>query len=215
MNNYATLADVIAYLPNNEAAQTPGSWDVQIGTILNGVSRQVDTFTLRPFGTYAASDVVSNLYDGVLPSATDFQYTIFTDEMATTPTLVEIAPDGFTFQTLNTSNYYLWPSNALYLSLPYSRIYLNPRVGPVQRWPQWVNSVRVTAIFGYSQSVPPDIHQCVLDMTSRILRRIQQRFVDTGVMMDVAQLLAGSKLEKDIQDTLAYYRRSGLTRVRR
>lgn len=212
INNYLSLAEVKAYLPANEINTKAPLWDAPVTTMCEAASREIDTFTWREFGTYAASDILINFYNGKSPLATDFVTSILIDDLAAAPTTVSISPSGSIngFTPLQSTDYILYPYNAANKSRPYTRIDLNIVDGQVKAWPCKPHSIQITGIFGYSTTPPPDIKEATRLTVIEALRRAQQNYIDTGLMMDTGQIQAATKLGDVAMKILLYYRRSRL-----
>lgn len=205
-NNYITLAQVKAYAPTNEVS-TSTVWDATVTTLCANLSRAFDTLTERHPGAYAVTAASAKYYDGVKPTATDYIDSLLVDEMADAPAEVAISNSGGAYVALASADYFPWPDNAD--GIPYTRIDLNP-YGQTKTWGYDRRRVRVTAKFGYSQTVPADVLEAMLLYVVRLMKKVQQNFQEVGQLLDSGVVLIGMRRDEDLQTLIAYYRNSRL-----
>lgn len=208
-NNYIALADVKAYMPNNDVSTTT-QWDALVTTLCTNLSRAFDTLTFRKPGAYAMTTSASRYFDGVPQTAGDFANSIFIDELAAAPTSVSISKTGSQtgFVAMATTDYLLWPYNAADDGKPYLRIDLNLVDGQTKAWPSQPRSVQVTGPFGYSATVPADVQEALLLYAVRMLRKAQQNYLQVGQILDSGQIMVGMQRDTDLENLIAYYRKA-------
>lgn len=200
-SNYLTLEEVKAYAPNNELS-TSTIWDGLVTTLCGTLSRAFDRFTFRDPGAYAVTGTSVLLFDGVPDTATDYRQYLDIGEMADTPTLVTI--NGV---SVPSNDYWPEPYNALSSYRPYTHLYMRPD-GTTQRWGAKKRSIAVTSYFGYSKTVPPDVLEALLLFTLRFVRKAQQNYMETGVLLDSGQVMVTAKRDEDLADLILHYKRS-------
>lgn len=201
INNYVTLSDVKLYDPQNEVSTTE-LWDVMVTTLCTNLSRAFDQSTWREPGEFAVGTDSTRVFDGTPNTATDFIRQLDVDELAAVPTLVTIA--GI---TVPSNDYWPVPYNALSQGKPFTGLYLDPD-GQTRFWGSKLHSIQVTGKFGYSTAVPADVFQALLLYVIRLLRKAQQNYLETGVILDAGQIMSGSKIDEDIKDIIILRRKT-------
>lgn len=214
INAYVTLAQVIAYNPENELS-TSTTWNTLITTLCTNCSRAFDTLTFRQPGAYFVTDDATNYYDGIPPTATDFITTKIVDEIAAAPTSVSVSMSGdpSAFVALSSADYFMQPYNATNSGKPYTKIALNMISGAYKAWPCLPRSIQVVGKFGYSTSVPADVQEAILMYVTRLFKKVQQNYQEVGTLLDTGQVMVGMKKDYDLNLLITYYKKSRLTRA--
>jgi hypothetical protein len=206
-NDYCTLAEVQAAVPDSGLSST--DYDSLVTTLITRACRLIDTEARRKPGAFAisssSSDNETRYYTG---SGNDEQWV---DEMAGAPSYVGISNTGGVqatdYDTVSSTDYFLYPDNAAYDYKPYRRIDLDSLNGAYSTFYAFRRGVKVTAPFGYSttDNTPDDIKQAAIITTVRWFKRGQQGFQDAGAVPELGQMFYVKALDPDVAETLAHY----------
>lgn len=212
-NDYCTLADVQAAVPDSGLSSS-SDYDSLITSLITRASRLIDKQARRQPGAFAvsgsASDNETRYYTG---SGCDEQWV---DEMAGAPSYVGISSGGGVqssdYDTVSSTDYFLYPDNAALDYEPYRRIDLDTLNGAFSAFYAFRRSVKVTAPFGYAttDNTPEDIHQAAIITAMRWFKRGQQGYQDTGVIPELGQMMYTKALDPDVVETLAHYWRPAI-----
>lgn len=199
MNDYCTVTELKAALVDSGLASSTDYDDLLTNTITRA-SRLIDKETKREGGAFYNVTETTRYFDG---SGAACQYI---DEITAAPSYVGISESGGVastdYATLSSSDYFLWPDN----ETPYKRIDLDTINGAYSTFYRYRRGVKITAAFGYSQSVPDDIKQATIIQAARLYKRGQQGYQDTGAIAELGQLRY-TKLDPDVMEIIAHYRR--------
>ncbi len=211
MADYATASEV-----KSQIQMTTNTMDTVIAAMITAASRAIDNFCNRPDGFVAAAAASARTFAG---SGNAVQWL---DEMAATPTLVEVK------DSVTDSSYTAWDSTDWiagsgdplhspdFNHTPYQWIMINPtgnydhftsgryawrrgfRPEPLQ-YSRGVPTVRVTARWGYATTVPDGIKQACIIQVSRWLKRGQSGWSDAIAVADTGQLIYQKNLDPDVK----------------
>lgn len=204
---YCTNTEIKAVMPDTTWGTT---YDALLTAIAERASRAIDTLTGREPGAYKAGTAAARYFDGSGCGE------LWVDEMAVAPTAVAVAESGDvdssagsggTYTTWAASDYLLWPANALVMGQPYLRLDVDIQSGSKALWYAYPKAVKITAQWGYSTAVPPDILQATLIQAVRWFKRGQQAFADTGAVTELSQLRYVKALDPDVATMVEHYRR--------
>ena len=209
-NDYCTLAEVQAAVPDSGLSSST-DYDALITSLITRASRLIDMECKRKPGAFAVSTSTSDnetrYYTG---SGGSKQWV---DEMAGEPSYVGISDDGSVassdYDTVASTDFFLWPDNAALDLVPYRRIDLDILNGAYAVFYKFRKGVKVTAPFGYSTTTntPDTIKQAAIITASRWFKRGQQGFQDTGAIPELGQLTYTKALDPDVLETLAHFKR--------
>ena len=202
INDYCTAAEIKAAMPD-------GNWGTSYDTLLSilaaRASRTIDRYTVRKPGAYKVDADVTRYYDG---SGTIQQ---LIEELAAAPTSVAVAEGGDIktpiYITWASTDYMLWPYNALDNGEPYTRLDIDDLNGSKSVWYRYPKAVKIVGKFGYSAAPPDDVVQATIIQTARWFKRGQQAFQDTGAITELGQLTYTKALDPDVALTIDHLRR--------
>ncbi|MGW8177398.1 MAG: hypothetical protein ACWGQW_01160 [bacterium] len=176
-----------------------------LGRLITVYSRAVDSHLNRRPGAFAVSTDSTQYFNG---SGGLSQYI---GEIAALPTTVAVAEtgqvdnaegSGGSYTTWTASDYYPWPMNALADGMPYSYLEIDRMNGSKSIWFRWPRSVKVTAKFGFSTSVPDEIRMATEIMVVRAFKRASQAYADAGAVTELARLTYVKKMDPDVVNML-------------
>lgn len=228
-NDYCQLAEVKASMPDS-AMYTTTTYDVLASNLITRASRAFDRLTHREPGAYYVTADTTRYFDGPgygmfspiygvrserLTNSYAGAIALRTGEMADLPTSVAMAQTAVvataggsgTYTAVPTTDYWATPRNAAQFGRPYQALELDVINGTTRVWLPFRQGIRVIGKFGYALVVPEDIKETIILMVVRLLRKAQQNYVDTGVMLDSGQVMQGMKLDGDINELVMNYKR--------
>src|SRR4051794_18355498 len=96
INDYATLSELKAALPNLTASFADGSQDALLTALITRASRAIDRQTNREPGAYYVTADDTRYFDGPdsLCCLVEGCRSLWIDEIADVPTAVYVTPDG-------------------------------------------------------------------------------------------------------------------------
>lgn len=215
VNDYCTLADIQAAFPDvNAGNDFTAGYNSLITSLITRSSRQFDDWTNRKPGAYFVNAITQNLYNGY--AAYTFSaggtglnyYALRTEEMAAAPTLVEVSMSGKNtdFVAWQAADWFAYPYNALEQGSPYWAIVADFINGSQYYFGFYPRNVRITALFGYSNTVPDMVKQAIILQTARWFKRAQQQYQDLSTMSDPEQQIY-AKYDTDFYDAVDRYRK--------
>lgn len=184
-------------------AITDTDWGETYDAILHrlsvGASRLIDNETGRRPGAYKL------IADETLYFAGD-NSTQFWIELAQPPTELHVAEDGdlTNYILWASSDYEVWPSNAVAFGEPIRRLDI-ALFGNKIFWPSWYNCIKIVGRVGYSITPPDDILQATVITAARWFKRGQQAFQDTGAIPELGKLTYTKSLDPDVKEILSHY----------
>ncbi len=195
INDYCLPDDIRDAMPGAEISPTA---DRLLTKLITRASRLIDGYFMRPVGAFFIADDTTRYYDG---SGSDI---LWIDELAAAPTSVAVAEVGdiTNYLTYASTEYLLWPYNALVDGMPYLRLDLNLLYGSKFVWYKFPKSVKIVGKFGFSVAVPDEIAEAVIIQSVRWYKRGQQAFQDTGAIVDLSQLKFVKELDPDVKTLL-------------
>lgn len=199
-NDYATATEVKAAISD---ASLGGTYDAILAALVTRASRLLDRLTGRKPGAYYVNTDVTLYFDG---SGGREQWI---EELAAAPTSVSVAESGSvtTYTVWASTDYLLWPYNALDRGEPYLRLDVDSLNGTKATWTRYPKAVKVVGKFGYSATVPDDVKQAVIVQCARWWKRGQQAFQDTGAIVELGQLSYTKRLDPDVELLVEHLRR--------
>lgn len=186
--DYCTVADIKEVLPNVSYGT---GYDAVFGSLITRASRMIDRVTRREPGAYATGTAgTSRYYTG------SGKVDLWVDEMAAAPSVVAVDEVGdHTYTTWGSGDYMVWPYN----TTPYTKLEVDTINGSKAVWYKFPKSVRITAPFGFSVSVPDDIKQAVVITAVRAFQRGKQGYEDVGAIAELGQLRYVKQLDPEVQ----------------
>ena len=208
MADYCTVSELRAAID-----KTLTDDDTTIGTTITAISRTIDQFCNRPDGFVALSTATARTFTG------SGQAVQWIDECAAiTLVAVKDSPSDSTYTSWAATDWIAGkgdPRNPDFNHTPYDWIMIDPngdyasfssgayttRRGfrPESIGTRGVPTVRVTAKWGHSLTVPPAIKQACLIEAGRIYKRGQSAFADTLANVDFGQLMYTKGLDPATQ----------------
>lgn len=198
------MAAVYASMAQLKEAMPDVSWgavyDTAGGVLLERASRHIDAYLKRPPGAFAVEDPTTRYFDGSGGS------TLWVSELADEPTEVAVAEnlDYDNYIVYPPSYYFLWPDDAPTLAEPYKRLDLDTFNGPKSFWWRGRRTVKVTGLFGFSQTPPEEIVQATIILAVKWFKRGQQAYADTGAISELARLTYTRALDPDVELILSH-----------
>jgi hypothetical protein len=108
------------------------------------------------------------------------------------------AGTGGDYTTWATSDFLLWPYNALAEGRPFQRLDIDQLNGSKSTWYSFPKAVKIVGKFGWATAVPDDIKQVAIIQAVRLFKRGQQAFQDVGGITELGQLQFVQKLDPDL-----------------
>lgn len=200
INDYATAAEIKAVISD---ASLGSGYDALLALLATRASRLIDRLTGRKPGAYEVDADVTLYFDG---SGGREQWI---EELAAAPTTVSVAEGGnlSAYTAWASTDYLLWPYNALDRGEPYLRLDVDGLNGTKAAWYRFPKAVKIVGKFGYSTSAPDDVKQAVIVQCVRWWKRGQQAFQDVGAIVDLGQLSFVKKLDPDVELLVEHLRR--------
>ncbi len=196
MTDYVEAQDVATHL------MEPGLMDGDQGKnqpileqLVTRASRLIDNWFGYPENTFAVDTATDKYFDG---SGTSELYVPF---LAEAPTAVAVAEAGVLTSLTDwaSTDYILWPYNALDEGYPYRALYIDLLSGTKSVWYKYRKAVKITAKWGWSLIVPAPIEEAVVIQAARWFKRGQQAFQDAGAVTDLMSLRYLKKLDPDVE----------------
>ncbi len=219
--DYVTLAETKAAWPDNTLGATT-AYDALATSLITRCSRQWDKWTNRKPGAYAVATDSTQYFDApdggvsVVPNDNRLSGSnsgtagrLYVGELAAVPTSVSVSTSGSvtTYTALAATDYLCGPWNALDDGRPYQWLQLDYINGANASWYGFPKGIKVIGKFGYATTVPDDVKVTVITMVIRLLRRAQQNYQETGVLLDSGQVMQGMKIEEDVNEAIKHYRK--------
>lgn len=190
-NDYCTSVEIKQAMPG---ASWDGTYDGILDSVATRASRAIDMHLKRKPGAFYVNADVTLYFDG---SGNRYQWI---DELAAAPTSVQVAETGVltTLTTWASTDYMLWPYNALDFGTPYMRLDVDRLNGTKSVWYGYPKGVKIVGKFGFSTTVPGEIKEATIIQAARWFKRGQQAFADTGAVEGLGQLKYVQRLDPDV-----------------
>lgn len=194
---YATMTQLKEAMPD---VQWGAVYDTAGAVLLERASRNIDAYLKRAPGAFAVTEETTRYFNGSGGPA------LWIAELADEPDEVAVAEnlDYDNYVVYPSSYYFLWPDDAADLGEPYTRLDLGLCCGPKLFWWRGRRTVKVTGLFGFSQTPPEEIVQATIILAVKWFKRGQQAFADTGAISDLARLTYTKKLDPDVELILSH-----------
>lgn len=207
-NDYITAYELQGELPDRD-------WDPVYDNLFTEIatqaSRALDVFCMRRPGSFYSDTDETFYFQG---DGTDQLW--IGPGLADEPTSVSVAESGDidgaaasggTYTAWATSDYILWPYNAMLDGEPYLRIDVERLNGTKVYFPKYPKGVKIVGKFGYSTTVPGPIKKATLIQGVRWFKRAQQAYADTGAIFELGQLTYVRELDPDVKNMVMHYRK--------
>ena len=195
-NDYVTVAEIKAGMPDTDWGN---SYDAFLKILATGVGRLLDRHLGLDPGSLLVDTDETRYYDG---TGTSRQWI---DPIAAVPTTVsmDLTGDQVTYTVISSSDYEMWPKNALQLGEPFYRMDMKLLANPTYYlWYSYPNSIKVTGKFGFYTEVPGYVKQVATMQAIRWFKRAQQGFQDVGAIRELGQLQYVKGIDPDLQNFL-------------
>lgn len=191
-NIYITKEIIKANIPDNTFSGT--KYDTLLDSIAQRTSRLLDRVARRPPGFFYVTADTTRFYNG------SGRRELWIDPIAAAPTTVEVAETGdlSSYTTWAGSDYILWPYNALEEGRPYSRLDLDVLNGTHFVWYNFPKSIKITAKFGWSETLPPEVEEMMIIQAVRWFQRHRQAFRDTVAIPELQQITYVKALDPEV-----------------
>lgn len=209
LSDYVNLIELKAVLPDEDWGT---KYDPSLSWLITRASRMIDKFTQREPDTFLVDADTVRYFDG----RADQPHEVWIGELAQAPTTVEAAEGGVmddasgangTYTTWATSDYLLWPDNAVLQNVPFLRLDVETLNGTKANIPPYRKAMKITGRFGYSLLVPDDVKQAVTIQCMRWFKRGQQAFKDVGAITELGQLQFVQKIDPDVGNIVEHLAR--------
>lgn len=190
-NDYCTADELKQMMP--DVTWTPG-YDELLAVLATRASRLIDAHLKRAPGAFYVNTDATYYLDG------SGSPQLWIPELATAPTSVSVAESGITtsYTAWSTTDYLLWPYNAIAEGRPFLRIDTDLLNGSKTVWYKFPRAVKIVGKLGFSATVPDEIKQAAIIQAVRLFKRGQQAFQDTGAIVELGQLKYTQKLDPDV-----------------
>jgi len=199
-NDYCTTAEIQAATPD---ANWGSGYDTLLAALATRASRAIDLYTHRGPGAYYVSADETRYFDG------NGKRELWIDELAAAPTTVSVAESGdlTDYTDWASTDFIMWPYNALLAGEPYIRIDVDQLNGTKQDWSEYPKAVKIVGHFGYATAIPDLVKQVSIIQSVRWLKRGQQGFRDVGAIIELGQLRYAQALDPDLAALIDHLRR--------
>jgi hypothetical protein len=199
INDYSTPDLIRTVLTDGDASRWSGEYDALVTAAITKASRLVDALLKRKPGAFYMDTDETRYYTG---SGTCEQWI---DELAAAPTTVSVAETGdiTNYTAWSSTDYMLWPENALLDGMPYLRMDLDTLYGSKAVWYRFPRSIKVVGKFGFAATTPGEIAKAVEIQVVRWFKRGQQGFQDIGAVAELGQLRYVQELDPDVRTLLS------------
>jgi hypothetical protein len=202
MSDYCTLSDIYAQLPESGLASST-DYTAGLSMMITAASRIIDTEVGGwPDYFVASTDASIRYFRG---SGTDVQEI---DACLSVSAVAVDEGDG-TYTAWASTDYYAAPVNYASLSLPITSLIIDDD-GDEVTWFGGRKSVKVTARWGRSATVPADVNQACITQVVRWYMKAKQAWQDAGASPAVGQMTYG-KLDEDVRKMLWKYVAENMT----
>jgi len=174
------------------------TYDALLDWLATRASRLIDGYFKRKPGAFAVDTDETRYFDG---SGCGEQWI---DELAAAPTSVSVAEKGdiTSYTAWASTDYMLWPYNALLEGMPYLRLDLDRLYGTKTTWYSYPKGVKVVGKFGFSTAAPDELVQAATIQVIRWFKRGQQGFKDVGAIESLGSLAYVKELDADVKQIL-------------
>lgn len=203
MADYCTISEVKANLPESIGSTTDTTYDSLLSSLVTSASRAIDGYLGQEDDYfYPSSDNEIRYYDGNNDFELHLDDFISLSELAVS----EQGAVGSTDYTVwSSSDYYLFPYNAVAKNKPYKKVVVDILNGAEQAFPNFRKAVRATGIFGYSVTPPSDVKQACMMMVIRYFQRAKNAYQDAGANPAIGQMFYIAELDPDVKLMLKRY----------
>ena len=194
-NDYCTAAEIKAAMPDGSWGS---SYDTELARLATAASRAIDRYTGREPGAYEVTADTTRYLDGSGGAQ------LWIGELAQAPTSVAVAETGVltSYTAWASTDYLLWPYNALAEGQPYLRLDIDRLNGTKAVWHRFPRAVKIVGRFGFATATPELIQQAAITQAARWFKRGQQAYQDTGAVVELGQLRYVKQLDPDIKQIL-------------
>ena len=112
--------------------------------------------------------------------------------------------DSTSYTTWSDTQYFTIPFNYSVLGQPITALEIDPD-GSKSVFYRYRKSIKLTGVFGYSQTPPDDIKQAVKIQVMRWYMRSKQAWQDAGASVELGQMICVQQLDPDVKNLLAPY----------
>lgn len=198
MSDYCSTTDLLVDMPDAPlASSTDATYTAALATAVTAASRMIDRYIGRWDNYFLPStDAETRYYDGVGGKE------MMIDECMSL-TSVSVAED------CDLDTYTAWTEDTDYLTFPYNatpkfQLVIHPDGGKY-RFPVYRKAVKVIGRFGGSLTVPEVVKRACKIQAMRYFQRAKQAYQDTGVSVELGQLVYTKELDPDVKLLLQGY----------
>lgn len=175
----ADYTDLTAVKLRLNDANLDSSYDDHLTALLTSASRLIDKYTKRHADAYKIPGDTTRYFDGSGTSE------LLIGEIAAAPTTVAVAESGQVdnssgsggdYTTWASTDFYMEPYNAVGLGIPFDTLVVDALYGTKSHWYKFRKGVKITAKFGYSETVPPEIEEATIIQVIYWFQRGKQGF---------------------------------------
>lgn len=194
MADYCTLAQIKAQIPESIYATT-STYDAAISPLITTASRLIDREMGR-WDNFFAGISETRYFDGAEGNV------LRIDEFLSVSAIAVSQAGGVSagsYTELALTDYYAEPANATANGKPFNRLVMDYINGAGLAWYPFRKSVKVTSVFGWSTTPPPDVNQACIIQAIRWFMRAKQMYQDTGADGAMGSMIfKGNSLDPDI-----------------
>lgn len=228
-NDYATLAEMKAHLPDLAGTLSDGSRDVILTSLLTRASRLVDRATNRKPGAFYITADSTLYFDSPRSSGVSYggintgqgygeiaqsdsypARRLRIGELADVPTSVAVTTNGdiTNYTAWASTDYIMWPYNAVDFGEPYRAIDIDMLNGSQRTWYWFRKAIKIVGPFGYSRTVPDYIKELAIIQAARWYKRGQLAFQDrVGLSDSTGSIAYMNAIDQDLKSGLDNYAR--------
>lgn len=205
-NNYTTTAQVKALMPDAFTSDST-KYDAVIEIMVTSASRMIDSHLKREPGAFSVSEEQTRYFRGV------GDLRLWIGELSGIPSYVGIAETsvvddasgtGGTYTEIATSDYTVYPANALGKETPILAFDLDVVNGEYSWWPSCQKGVKIVGPFGFTSTsnLPDEIVLAANIQAVRLFKRSQQAFQDAAAVKEIADIRYISSLDPEAERIL-------------
>jgi hypothetical protein len=194
-DEYATTQQVAQHLLEAGLIDSD-EFETLLSDLAVRASRLIDAWFGKYDGYFKADAAASiRYYNG------NDEVEIFPDHMAVAPTEVAVAEAGdlTNYTVWASTDYILYPLNAVADGQPFRSILIDRINGTKWKWYKFPQAVKITAQWGWHVEVHPVIEEACIVQVARWFKRGQQAFQDAGAVTDLTQLRYLKKIDPEVQ----------------
>lgn len=206
--DYTTVANIKALMPQTTFATT---YDALLTRIITMASRDVDAYLKREPGSFSVATETTRYFNG------SGNQELWIGELAAVPSYVGVAEGGDvadaaeaggTYSTYGSSDFLVWPYDAIAKKTPILRLDIDILNGSKVIFYKYPKAVKITGYFGFATTtnMPEDITLATEINVMRTFKRSQQAFEDASAMKDLRKMVYVKGIDPQAKEILDHQR---------